>query len=116
LFRFLLDFPGITQQSEGGSGGDLPPLDFETISKKRLIFQFRGVKNKFHHFWPLPGKNFGKIPYWLPLEKILPTTTPCPTVFINIKGTNRATSQWSQTSLMIGGSFYSWYGKVNVPL
>ena len=52
----------------GGRGG-LAPLDFEIISKKRLFFQFRGVKNKFHHFWPLwkkvwenslllpPGKN-----------------------------------------------------------
>jgi len=52
--------------SEGGA-------DFGIISKKRLFFQFRGVKNKFHHFWPPLEKNFGKIPYWTPLEKILPT-------------------------------------------
>jgi len=42
----------------------LAPLDFEIISKKGLFFQVRGVKNKFHHFWAPPGKNFGKIPYW----------------------------------------------------
>jgi len=54
-----------------GAGGVWPPLDFEIIRKK-VVFQFRGVKNKFHHFWPPSGKNFGKIPYWPPLEKILP--------------------------------------------
>jgi len=43
--------------------GELCPLDFEIIGKKRLFFQFRGIKNKFHHFWPSPGKIFGKIPY-----------------------------------------------------
>jgi len=31
-------------------------LDFEIISKKRLFVRFRGVKNKFHHFCPPPGK------------------------------------------------------------
>ena len=41
------------------------------ISKKRLFFQFRGVKNKFHHFYPLSGKNFGKISYWPPYGKNL---------------------------------------------
>ena len=43
----------------GGMGGQAP-LDFEIISKKRLFFQFRRVKTKFHNFCP-------------PLEKILPT-------------------------------------------
>jgi len=51
--------------SDGGTGGALAPLDFEIISKNKLFFQFRGVKTKFHHFWP-PGKIFGKIPYWHP--------------------------------------------------
>jgi len=59
--------------SEGGEREDLAPLYFEIISKKRLFFQFQGVRTKFHHFWPPPGKNFGKIPYWPPPEKILPT-------------------------------------------
>jgi len=40
----------------GGNGG------FEIISKKRLFFQFRGVKNKFHHFWPPLEKILGKSP------------------------------------------------------
>ena len=40
-----------------GGRGAFSPLDFEIISIKRLFFQFRKVKNKFHHFWPLPGKN-----------------------------------------------------------
>jgi len=40
--------------------GGQDPQDFEIIGKKRLFFQFRGVKNKFHHLWPPPGKIFGK--------------------------------------------------------
>jgi len=52
-----------------GQGWALASLDFETISKKRLFFQFRGVKNKFYRFWLPPGKNFGKIPYWPPWKK-----------------------------------------------
>jgi len=55
-----------------GPGGPWSPLDFEIISKKRLFFQFRGIKTNsttFGHPW----KNFGKIPFWPPLEKILPT-------------------------------------------
>ena len=52
-----------------GGRGAFSPLDFEIISIKRLFFQFRKVKNKFHHFWPIPGKNFGKIPYWPPWKK-----------------------------------------------
>jgi len=31
-------------------------------------FEFRGVKNRFHHFWLCPGKHFGKIPCWPPLN------------------------------------------------
>ena len=49
------------------------PLDFEIICKKRLFFQFRGVKNKFHHFWHPLEKILGKSPTAPPLEKILPT-------------------------------------------
>jgi len=36
-------------------------LDFEIIGKKRLFFQFRGVKNKFHHF-PPPWKKIWENP------------------------------------------------------
>jgi len=39
-------------------GGQGPTLDFEIISKKRLFFQFRGVKSKFHHIWPPWKKSF----------------------------------------------------------
>jgi len=56
----------------GGRGGLDPPLEFENISKKRLFFQFQGVKNKFHRFWPPLEKILGKSPT-APLEKILPT-------------------------------------------
>ena len=56
---------------ERGAGGP-SPLDFEIISKKRLFFQFRGVKNKFHHFYP-PWKKFWEIHLLTPREKILPT-------------------------------------------
>jgi len=54
---------------ERGGQGASAPLDFEIICKKRLFFQFRGVKNKFHRFWPPPGKNVGKIPYCPPPRK-----------------------------------------------
>ena len=57
----------------GHRKGEHAPLGFENISKKRLFFQFRGVKVKFHHFWPPPGKKFGKILHLPPVEKILPT-------------------------------------------
>jgi len=50
-------------------GGAKPPLDFEIISKKRLFFQFRGVKNKFHHFCLPLEKILGKSPTPPPLEK-----------------------------------------------
>jgi len=53
--------------SEGGVGVALAPLDFEMISKSSF-FQFRWVKNKFHHFWTPPGNNFGKVPYCPPSE------------------------------------------------
>jgi len=44
-----------------GRGGKAP-LGFEIISKK-MFFQFRGVKIKFHHFWPPHlEKIFGKSP------------------------------------------------------
>ena len=49
--------------SEGEGRGCLSPLDFESISKKMLFFQFRGVKTKFHHkFWPPLEKSLGKSP------------------------------------------------------
>jgi len=41
----------------GGQGGK-PPWIFK-ISAKEVVFQFRGVKNKFHHFWP-PLEKFWK--------------------------------------------------------
>jgi len=50
------------KEGEGGPS----PLNFEIISKKKLVFQFRGVKTKFHHFRPPHGKDFGKIPYCPP--------------------------------------------------
>jgi len=54
-------------------GGAWPPLGFEIISKKRLFFQFRGVKTKFHHFCSHWKKFWGN-PLLAPsLEKILPT-------------------------------------------
>ena len=54
----------VTWASEGGGAGEAqaPLLDFEIISKKRLFFQFLGVKNKFHRFWPPLEKILGKSP------------------------------------------------------
>ena len=53
---------------ERGTGGALVPLDFEIISKERLFFLFRRVKNKFHHFWP-PWKKFWENPLLSPRKK-----------------------------------------------
>ena len=49
-----------------GRGGLWPPLDFEIISKKRLFFQFRGVKTKFHRFMVSPWKKFWENPVLAP--------------------------------------------------
>jgi len=66
--------PCLPWSSEGRAGGRWPPLDFEIISKKRLFFQFRVGKNKFHHFWPPLEKIFGKYPTATPpWKKIFPT-------------------------------------------
>jgi len=48
-----------------GVGGGWPSLDFENYSQKTLFSKFRVGKNKFHHFWPPPGK----IPSALPPGK-----------------------------------------------
>jgi len=45
-----------------GSRGDQAPLGFEVISKKRLFFQFRGVKTNFTTFGSLLENNLGKSP------------------------------------------------------
>jgi len=54
---------------ERGAGGAKSPLDFEIISKKTLVFQFRGVKTKFHHFCPPLEKILGKPLLVLPWKK-----------------------------------------------
>jgi len=46
--------------SEGGPC----PLDFEVFGKKGCFLVVSG-KNKFHHFWPSPGK----IPNWPHVKK-----------------------------------------------
>ena len=45
----------------GGRGGQGPLLDFEISSKKRLFFQFRGVKTNFTALAP-PWKKFWENP------------------------------------------------------
>jgi len=58
-----------TWASEGeDKEGPCPPLDFESISKKGLFYQFRGAKNKFHHFWP-PWNKFWENPLLAPPGK-----------------------------------------------
>ena len=56
----------LTGVGRGGRGEPWPPLHFEIISKKRLVFQFRGVKKQISPLLAPPGKNFGKIPYCSP--------------------------------------------------
>ena len=48
--------------SMGVGWGGRGALDFEIISKNVCFFQFRGVKTKFHHFYPHLEKNLGKSP------------------------------------------------------
>jgi len=66
------------EKSEQGHGrrtewqGSFIPLDFETVSKKGCFTISRGKKQISPLLAP-SGKNFGKIPYWPHLEKILPT-------------------------------------------
>jgi len=59
---------------KGGQEG-LGPLDFEIISKKRLFFQFRGVKAIFTTFDPPVEKILGKSPTGPPLGKSI--RRPC---------------------------------------
>jgi len=51
----------VTPATWASKGGAWSPLDFEIFSKKKLFFQFRGVKSKFHHFWS-PLEKFWKNP------------------------------------------------------
>jgi len=46
----------------GVGGRPRPPLDFKIIGKKRLSFNFEGVKTKFHHVCPPLEKFLGKSP------------------------------------------------------
>jgi len=68
FWRFLLNNKSLF--SFMGVGG--PNYNFEIISKKRLFFQFRGIKNKFHHIWP-PWNKFWEYLLLAPPGKILPT-------------------------------------------
>ena len=54
--------------SEGGTRWPRPPLEFEIISKKRLLFQFRWIKTKLYHFGP-PWKKFWENPLVVPSGK-----------------------------------------------
>ena len=83
LMGLAFIYPALPTCMGVGRGGLAPP-GFWNYWQKRLFFQFRGVNTKFHHFWPHPGKNFGKIPYCPPpLEKILPTPMPtCLVVYV----------------------------------
>jgi len=51
----------------------LAPLDFESISKKRLFSYFRVGKKRILPLLPPPLEKFWKNTLVLPLEKILPT-------------------------------------------
>ena len=56
---FSPEFMGV---GRGGRGGLGPPWILKLLAKKYCFFSFWGVKTKFHHFLPPPGKKFGKIP------------------------------------------------------
>ena len=72
-------------------------LDFEHFSKKRLFSWFRVGKTNFTTFAP-SWKNFGKIPWWPPLEKILPTPMTR-AQFMSLKCSYYNTGQGSATNL-----------------
>ena len=62
--KFVRASTGVGREGQGAS----PPWILKLLQKK-LFFQFRWVKNKFHHFWPRPEKRFGKIPTAPPWKK-----------------------------------------------
>ena len=53
----------------GGATGPSSTPGFWKVRQQRLFFEFRGVKNKFHHFWPLPGNVLEKSPSGPPWKK-----------------------------------------------
>jgi len=63
--------------SEGGG----PPVDFEITRKKRLFFQFRGVKTKFNHFWSalekIPPTPMVSTRFWLISSCVKCSCTDC---------------------------------------
>jgi len=64
----------VNHSNHGRRQGDLaPPLDFEIFCKKGCFLGFEWEKNKFHHFWPPPGKILEKSSSAPLQEKILPT-------------------------------------------
>jgi len=56
----------------GGRGRPWPPRILKLLAKK-VVFSISRGKNQISPLLAPPGKNFGKIPYWPPLEKIFPT-------------------------------------------
>jgi len=56
---------------KGRAGGPRPPWILK-LFKKRLFYQFRGVKTKFHYFWP-PLEKILANPLLAPHGKNLPT-------------------------------------------
>jgi len=50
----------------------LAPWILKLLAKK-VVFSISRGKKQISPLLAPPGKNFGKIPYWPPLEKIFPT-------------------------------------------
>jgi len=68
--RWNRDGPG--QSGTYGKSRSRLPWILKLLAKEGCIFQFRGVKPNFTTLVQ-PAKDFGKISYCPPLEKILPT-------------------------------------------
>ena len=94
ILNFLIDYKKtifVTLKSKqmmhlmGVGRGARPPLEFEIISKKRLFFQFPGVKNKFHRFGPLE-KILGKPPSAPPGRNLSDARDVLSTPWFVIKG------------------------------
>jgi len=80
-----------------GSGGTKAPLWILKSLAKKVVFSISRGENQISTFLAPPEKNFGKIPYWPTLEKILPTPmlVMCiwPAVLHGFKPCNKAYSE-----------------------
>ena len=76
----------------GGRGG-LVPSGFWNSKQKKVVLSISRSKKQISSLLAPPGKTFGKIPFWPPPEKILPT--PMVTTLTTAIATKLGEIQWT---------------------